>query len=90
VTLYTNTRGATGSLPVWWPQGEIATGVGTGRENVTFADLNGDGRSDYLVIGPNGEVSQWQNNGDGGVSQIGPGVQFHDLNGKRDQPYSLE
>ncbi|KAL4797008.1 hypothetical protein BDV19DRAFT_387548 [Aspergillus venezuelensis] len=87
VTLYTNTRGASGELPVWWPQGEIATGVGVGRENITFADLNGDGQSDYLVIGPNGEVSEWQNNGAGGVSQIGPGVQFHDLDGDGKDDY---
>ncbi|KAL4946967.1 SGNH hydrolase-type esterase domain-containing protein [Aspergillus filifer] len=78
-TLYTNTLGADGIL--WWPQGVVATGVGAPRANITFADLNGDGLSDYVSIGPNGEVSEWQNGGSGGVSQIGPGVQFQDLDG---------
>ncbi|KAL3470226.1 hypothetical protein BJX99DRAFT_264439 [Aspergillus californicus] len=78
-TLYTNTVGTGGIL--WWPQGVVATGVGAPRANLTFADLNGDGLSDYVSIGANGEVSEWQNGGSGGVSQIGPGVQFQDLDG---------
>lgn len=82
VTLYTNLRGKDAGHPTWWPQGEIASGVGASRENITFADINGDGRSDYLVIGGNGEVTEWQNGGNGGQSQIGPGVVFHDLNGE--------
>ncbi|KAL4874257.1 hypothetical protein BJY04DRAFT_225207 [Aspergillus karnatakaensis] len=86
VTLYTNTAGARSELPRWWAHGQIASGVGP-RGNITFADLNGDGRSDYLVIGPNGEVSEWQNGGKGGVSMIGPGVQFHDLNGDGKDDY---
>ncbi|KAL3494527.1 hypothetical protein BJX62DRAFT_234129 [Aspergillus germanicus] len=60
VTLFINVEGSDG--PIWVPQGEVGTGVGSSRENVIFADINGDGRSDYLVIGEAGEVNEWQNN----------------------------
>ncbi|KAJ7707015.1 SGNH hydrolase-type esterase domain-containing protein [Mycena metata] len=35
---------------VWYPQGVIATGVGTSGVGVQFADLNGDGRADYIDV----------------------------------------
>jgi hypothetical protein len=48
----------------WLPQGVIATGVGVGRDNVIFADINGDGRADYLTIDfATGAVSAWLNGG---------------------------
>ncbi|KAL4886052.1 hypothetical protein BJY04DRAFT_213591 [Aspergillus karnatakaensis] len=60
ISLFINTEGSSGS-PIWVPQGEIATGVSTTREAVRFADINGDGRTDYLVLGAGGEVTAWQN-----------------------------
>ncbi|MCJ1402570.1 hypothetical protein MMC11_005790 [Xylographa trunciseda] len=49
----------------WLPQGVIATGVGAGRINTVFADINGDGRADYLNVGrgSTGSVSEWLNGG---------------------------
>ena len=49
----------------WLPQGQIATGVGAGRINTVFADINGDGRADYLNVGrgASGSVSEWLNGG---------------------------
>ncbi|KAJ7245868.1 hypothetical protein B0H12DRAFT_1235677 [Mycena haematopus] len=35
---------------VWYPQGVIATGVGTSGAGVQFAELNGDGRAEYLDV----------------------------------------
>ncbi|KAJ6506943.1 hypothetical protein C8R45DRAFT_923104 [Mycena sanguinolenta] len=35
---------------VWYPQGVIATGVGTSGVGVQFADLNSGGRTDYLDV----------------------------------------
>lgn len=32
----------------WFPQGVIASGVGATRAKVHLADLNGDGRAEYL------------------------------------------
>jgi hypothetical protein len=34
----------------WLPQGTIATGVGSKRANIVFADINGDGPADYCVV----------------------------------------
>lgn len=35
---------------IWQPRGEIATGDGTPAYQVMFADLNGDGRAEYLMV----------------------------------------
>lgn len=77
----------------------IASGVGslTRREQIRFADLNGDGRADYLVVEEDGSVNAWLNVLDGsdignivwveqgqiaaGIGRTGAGVRFADLNG---------
>ncbi|MFC5718582.1 FG-GAP-like repeat-containing protein [Streptomyces gamaensis] len=78
----------------WEKYGLIATGAGP-IEKVRFADVNGDGRADYLVVEDDGSVRAWLNNGAGdhdrgwtGVGQIisgvgAPGgrVRFADING---------
>ena len=50
---------------VWVPQGDngvIATGVGTSGWDIQFADLNGDGRVDYISVDPDtSAVSLWLN-----------------------------
>ncbi|RFU29502.1 hypothetical protein B7463_g6841, partial [Scytalidium lignicola] len=53
----------TGATVQWLPQGVIATGVGAMRQEVQFADLNGDGRAEYLWVHPNGSVEAWLNLG---------------------------
>ncbi|CAG8321699.1 unnamed protein product [Penicillium salamii] len=48
----------------WLPQGVIATGVGLGRDNVIFADINGDGRADYIAVDRTvGSAQVWLNGG---------------------------
>ncbi|KAF8180033.1 hypothetical protein K438DRAFT_1603238 [Mycena galopus ATCC 62051] len=42
--------GANAAQVGWYPQGVIATGVGTSGAGVQFADLNGDGRAEYLDV----------------------------------------
>jgi hypothetical protein len=50
---------------VWVPQGNngvIATGVGTNGWDIQFADLNGDGRVDYVSVDPDtSAVLLWLN-----------------------------
>ncbi|WP_344745927.1 VCBS repeat-containing protein [Streptosporangium vulgare] len=61
----------------WDYRGEIASGVGATRDRVRFADVNGDGRDDYLVVGDQGQVSAWHNQAGGGWAaqgQISAGV----------------
>lgn len=48
----------------WWNWGEIAAGVGSNRENIRFADFDGDGRDDYVVVDPEtGGLDVWYNRG---------------------------
>lgn len=48
---------------IWYPQGEIASGVGAKRHQVRFGDLDGDGRAEYLFVHDNGAVESWRNVG---------------------------
>ncbi|MFF2778346.1 FG-GAP-like repeat-containing protein [Streptomyces sp. NPDC058052] len=60
-----NRAGANGSIS-WSNIGSIATGSAawTGGQ-VRFADIDGDGRGDYLVVGANGSVHAYRNAGTG-------------------------
>lgn len=44
----------------WNPIGEIATGVGPGA-NVRMADIDGDGKEDYIYLHPNGGTTIYRN-----------------------------
>ncbi|KAJ9607752.1 hypothetical protein H2200_007830 [Cladophialophora chaetospira] len=66
---------------IWYPRGEIASGVGGERQEIQFGDLNGDGRADYLWVHANGSVSAWINggltvdsNGKGSVGWLPQGI----------------
>ncbi|KAJ7859025.1 hypothetical protein B0H14DRAFT_2351404 [Mycena olivaceomarginata] len=59
-----STQGGTNAGQVQWlPSGVIATGVGAARHQVQFADLNGDGRAEYLFVHDDGSVDAWLNLG---------------------------
>jgi hypothetical protein len=46
------------------PLGTIITGVsGATGDNVRFADVDGDGRADYLVVWENGAIAAWKTTG---------------------------
>jgi hypothetical protein len=65
--------GKVGEKWEWDSQGKIAAGVGTNGLNIQFANINGEGRSDYLKISPSsGSVIEWYNGcfgGSGGNSE---------------------
>ena len=74
-------NGAHQSGDHWIDRGVIAsgtgTGVGMGAREVRFADIDGDGRDDYLAVDPaTGNVHGWLNNGaeNGGDRWIDRGV----------------
>ncbi|MFC5718583.1 FG-GAP-like repeat-containing protein [Streptomyces gamaensis] len=87
----------------WIGYGCIADGVpNTPGTNVRFADINGDGKADYLVIGDNGSVRAWVNKGvennrhlgwinygtiAGGTGGPARKVRFADINGDRKADY---
>ncbi|MGI5155478.1 hypothetical protein [Microbispora sp. CA-102843] len=48
----------------WFPGGQVASGVGVDGARIQFADLNGDGRADYLDVDPQtGSTRAWINFG---------------------------
>ncbi|KAL9019778.1 MAG: hypothetical protein Q9185_002922 [Variospora sp. 1 TL-2023] len=47
----------------WIPAGSIATGLGGPGSAVRLADLNGDGKADYIQLGDNGEARLYLNGG---------------------------
>ncbi|WP_344620775.1 FG-GAP-like repeat-containing protein [Dactylosporangium salmoneum] len=70
--------------------GRVASGIGVPGWRVRFADIDGDGRADYLAVGDTGAVTAYLNKGGwiamgqiaAGVPGATPGtVRFADLNG---------
>jgi lysophospholipase L1-like esterase len=81
VRAWLNTPGDAG-VPSWSSLGQIASGVGAPGAQVRFADIDADGRDDYLVVADNGAVRAWLNTpGDAGVpswsslGQIAAGIE---------------
>ncbi|MFJ4185323.1 FG-GAP-like repeat-containing protein [Kitasatospora sp. NPDC089509] len=60
VTTYLNRGGDNGGG--WQNLGRTATGLTTDQSRVRFADLDGDGKADYVAINPNGSVTAYRNN----------------------------
>ncbi|WP_079008331.1 FG-GAP-like repeat-containing protein [Streptomyces sp. XY431] len=103
VHAWRNTPGDNG-VPSWQPRGLFAEGVdGATRDKLRFADINGDGRADYLVVQDNGAVLAWANAGgtgfggwtNQGVFASGVGgatrdkLRFADVNGDRRADYLM-
>lgn len=81
----------------WEELGTIAAGVGEAGSKVRFADIDGDGRADYLVVYDGGAVKAWRNTGNilsstgrkfeelgtiaTGVGEPGSKVRFADIDG---------
>lgn len=79
----------------WFHLGVIATGIGEPGDSIRFADLNGDGRDDYLAVLPDGAVRMYLNGGyvndkfvwidykqiASGIGAPGGNIQFADING---------
>jgi len=67
VTLYLNGGQLPGSATPaninWLNQGQIADGIGYPGSAIQFADLNGDGRAEYLAVGADGSVVGYENGG---------------------------
>ena len=62
MTVYVNGGLAADGHWIWYPQPKlVAGGVGGKRAEIQFADLNGDGRAEYLWVHPDGSVDVWLN-----------------------------
>lgn len=65
VTAYVNGGLTADGYWIWHPQPAlIASGVGGKRDEIHFADLNGDGRAEYLWVHKDGSVDVWLNQRD--------------------------
>ncbi|MFH9355575.1 FG-GAP-like repeat-containing protein [Kitasatospora sp. NPDC017646] len=83
----------------WQDQGQIAQGLTTDRSRVRFADFDGDGRADYILINPDGTVRVYLNKGSGNWQDIGivaqglttdaSRVRFADIDGDGKADYCL-
>lgn len=63
-----NTNAANGWL--WIETGKIASGVAPGKQ-VHFADINGDGKADYLAVDGAGAVTAYLNGGANSQANLG-------------------
>ncbi|KAK4507185.1 hypothetical protein PRZ48_000919 [Zasmidium cellare] len=90
-------------IPQWGNDGDIALGAGYPGEDVRLADLDGDGRADYLVINfTTGSVRAYLNKGlsdfeavnNGDEILFGPGdtnyVEFADVTGDKKADYIVK
>ncbi|KAL8758639.1 MAG: hypothetical protein Q9199_001317, partial [Rusavskia elegans] len=84
LTGYLNYRTEKEGQPGWASTGGIGSVAGgTGRSSKWshLADLTGDGKVDYIVVGDKGELDVYINKGTADTSVIGDSVMLADLNG---------
>ncbi|MFF3017336.1 FG-GAP-like repeat-containing protein [Streptomyces sp. NPDC057939] len=87
----------------WTDLGQIASGLTTDRKRVRFADWDGDGRADYVLVAEDGSVSVYLNRGgDGhggwdlaasvarGLTRDADQVRFIDFDGDGRTDYALQ
>ena len=82
-TAYINYRGHNSGLaPIWVSEGVIATGIGVKRQNVTFGDLTGDGKAEYIGVNyTTGALNVYLNGCSGGTYETADGLTFADIDG---------
>lgn len=86
----------------WSDIGQVATGLTADGSRVRFADFDGDGRADYILINPDGSVRVFLNKGGDGhggwqdIGQVAIGlttdasrVRFADIDGDGRADYNL-
>ncbi|MFE6846754.1 FG-GAP-like repeat-containing protein [Streptomyces sp. NPDC057686] len=63
VTPYLNRGGDLAGGQGWPSPGKVTTGAGSDRNRVRFADSDGDGKADYFLVKPDGQVDLYLNRG---------------------------
>ncbi|MEW2372532.1 FG-GAP-like repeat-containing protein [Streptomyces sp. NPDC006656] len=63
VSVYLNRGGDPAGANGWQAIGKVATGITNDRSRVRFADFDGDGKADYIVINTDGSLDVFLNQG---------------------------
>ncbi|KAH7303224.1 hypothetical protein B0I35DRAFT_498648 [Stachybotrys elegans] len=63
------------------PDKTIADGIGRHPDTIRLADMDGDGRDDYVHVGDNGQLSVWYNRGTTEDTLAIDGIRFADIDG---------
>ncbi|RSL78301.1 hypothetical protein CEP51_008323 [Fusarium floridanum] len=70
-------------VPTWIKQGEksIAKGIKEPHSSIHLADMDGNGKADYIWVDEKGGVNLWHNRGSADTSMAIDGLRFADING---------
>ncbi|KAJ4208903.1 hypothetical protein NW759_013504 [Fusarium solani] len=71
-------------VPLFINQGDpktIADGIKKDPSTISLADMDGDGKDDYVYVGKNGALSVWYNRGTTDDSMTIDGLRFADIDG---------
>lgn len=63
------------------PAKTIATGINQPFSEIRLADMDGDGKADYVHVGVNGTLSVWYNRGSADTTVTMDGLRFADIDG---------
>jgi hypothetical protein len=69
-------------VPLFINQGDpktIADGIKKDPSTISLADMDGDGKDDYVYVGKNGALSVWYNRGTTDDSMTIDGLRFADI-----------
>ncbi|KAI4198895.1 MAG: hypothetical protein LQ350_004960 [Teloschistes chrysophthalmus] len=85
LTGYLNYRTEKEGQPGWastGAMGSVAAGLGKPSSYCRLADINGDGKADYIILRDDGSGDIYLNNGEADASVVGDGVRLASLSGK--------
>ncbi|KAF5019289.1 hypothetical protein F66182_8707 [Fusarium sp. NRRL 66182] len=84
LTGFLNQRTNNEGVPLYVNQGPaktIADGIRKKPESIRLADMDGDGKDDYVYVGENGALTLWYNRGSIDDSMVIDGLRFADIDG---------
>ncbi|KAJ3565378.1 hypothetical protein NPX13_g7525 [Xylaria arbuscula] len=84
LTGFLNQRTNREGVPLYINQGPakvIADGIKQAPSTIRLADMDGDGKDDYVYVGKNGALSLWYNRGTTADSMAIDGIRFADIDG---------
>ncbi|EGX89576.1 lipolytic protein G-D-S-L family [Cordyceps militaris CM01] len=87
---FLNQRTNREGVPLFIDQGgarSIMDGFGHAPSTLRLADMDGDGKDDYVFIGDNGSLSVWYNRGTIDDSMAIDGLRFADITGSQGKDY---